>query len=79
MTCVFFDKWIWIRMQYLIIYQIEQLIKLNKKSPWSKWSMSSTKSETCNQVEQSKIRCLIKMTNDMFSQIKHFIPGNKPS
>jgi hypothetical protein len=54
-------------------------IKLNKKSPWSKWSMDSIESETCNQFEQSKIRCLIKMTNDMFSQIKHFMTVNKPS
>ncbi len=41
--------------------------------------MDSIESETCNQFEQSKIRCLIKMTNDMFSQIKHFMTVNKPS
>jgi hypothetical protein len=41
--------------------------------------MGSSQSETSNQVEQSKIRCLIRMINDMFSQIKHFMLVNKPS
>jgi hypothetical protein len=62
---------------YLIIYQIEHLLKLNKKLTFLvKMANESYSSGTSNQVGQSKMTCWSKW---FFNQIGHPMLINRPS